>query len=91
MSRASRAFTVDITVRDVSGVSPAVIRTAFVNLAGFVQHHEDRFSMNGNQANVLRLLNEGKSVVDVAKQLGISIKTVETHKGRLARKNFRRH
>lgn len=42
--------------------------------------------LSARERQVLQLVGEGKSTKEVAKQLGISVKTVESHRARLMRK-----
>ncbi len=42
--------------------------------------------LSGRERQVLQLVGEGKSTKDVAAQLGISVKTAESHRARLMRK-----
>lgn len=43
-------------------------------------------ALSGRERQVLQLVGEGKSTKEVAKQLGLSVKTVESHRARLMRK-----
>lgn len=43
-------------------------------------------SLSARERQVLQLVGEGKSAKEVAKQLGLSVKTVESHRARLMRK-----
>lgn len=42
--------------------------------------------LSGRERQVLQLVGEGKSTKDVAQQLGISVKTAESHRARLMKK-----
>jgi DNA-binding CsgD family transcriptional regulator len=42
--------------------------------------------LSARERQVLQLVGEGKSTKEVAKHLGLSIKTVESHRARLMRK-----
>jgi DNA-binding NarL/FixJ family response regulator len=42
--------------------------------------------LSGRERQVLQLVGEGKSTKDVAMQLGISVKTAESHRARLMKK-----
>lgn len=43
-------------------------------------------SLSGRERQVLQLVGEGKSTKEVAAQLGVSVKTAESHRARLMRK-----
>ena len=42
--------------------------------------------LSARERQVLQLVGEGKSAKEVAQQLGVSVKTVESHRARLMRK-----
>jgi DNA-binding CsgD family transcriptional regulator len=42
--------------------------------------------LSARQLEVLRRLSEGQSTRDIAQQLGISVKTVETHRGQVMKR-----
>lgn len=70
-------------MRGETYLSPAVSRhvvSAYVRSAGASDPLE---SLTPRQREVLRLIAEGRSTRDMAKALGVSIKTVETHRAHL--------
>jgi DNA-binding NarL/FixJ family response regulator len=48
--------------------------------------HESADPLSGRERQVLQLVGEGKSTKDVARHLGISVKTAESHRSRLMKK-----
>lgn len=48
--------------------------------------HESTDPLSGRERQVLQLVGEGKSTKDVARHLGISVKTAESHRSRLMKK-----
>src|SRR5207302_1070327 len=42
--------------------------------------------LSARQLEVLRLLSEGRTTGEIARRLGISVKTVETHRGQVMRR-----
>jgi len=64
-------------------LSPAVSRRV---IEGYVRQSQADGPLEGltpRQRDVLRLIAEGRSTRDIAKALGVSIKTVETHRAHL--------
>jgi DNA-binding CsgD family transcriptional regulator len=43
-------------------------------------------ALSGRERQVLQLVGEGRSTKDIALQLGISVKTAESHRARLMKK-----
>lgn len=65
-------------------LSPGISRVvAGVNLS---KSDSPADPLSARERQVLQLVGEGKSTKEVAKQLGLSVKTVESHRARLMRK-----
>jgi DNA-binding NarL/FixJ family response regulator len=54
-------------------------------------HKPARSRLTGRQTQVLRELAQGKSMKGIARQLGISVKTVETHRQNIMQRLGIRH
>ena len=65
-------------------LSPSILRAVVGAYLSKSDFPDDPLSARERQ--VLQLVGEGKSTKEVAKQLGISVKTVESHRARLMRK-----
>lgn len=65
-------------------LSPSISRAVVGAYLSKSDFPDDPLSAREHQ--VLQLVSEGKSTKEVAKQLGISVKTVESHRARLMRK-----
>lgn len=65
-------------------LSPSISRT--VVDAFLSKTYESTDPLSGRERQVLQLVGEGKSTKDIAAQLGISVKTAESHRARLMRK-----
>lgn len=62
-------------------LSPAVSHKAVERRAG--QRMEDGVDLTPRQRQVLQMISRGKSTKEIAGLMGVSIKTVETHRARL--------
>lgn len=75
-------------IREVCGgsiyLSPGISRTVVEAYLSKTCAPADPLS--GRERQVLQLVGEGKSTKDVAQQLGISVKTAESHRARLMKK-----
>ena len=67
--------TKDVTKNSVSVVDAYLSKT-----------YDSTDSLSGRERQVLQLVGEGKSTKDVAVQLGMSVKTAESHRARLMKK-----
>lgn len=68
--------------KDQNFLSPKVAAAAFDNR---IRARDERGSMlTARQKQVLRLMARGKSTKEIAALMGVSVKTVETHRTRLA-------
>jgi len=65
-------------------LSPSISRT--VVDAYLSKTYDSTDPLSGRERQVLQLVGEGKSTKDVAVQLGISVKTAESHRARLMKK-----
>lgn len=65
-------------------LSPSISRT--VVEAYLSKTYAPADPLSGRERQVLQLVGEGKSTKDVAQQLGISVKTAESHRARLMKK-----
>ena len=65
-------------------LSPSISRT--VVEAYLSKTHVPADPLSGRERQVLQLVGEGRSTRDVALQLGISVKTAESHRARLMKK-----
>jgi two-component system response regulator NreC len=65
-------------------LSPSISRT--VVEAYLSKTYAPAETLSGRERQVLQLIGEGKSTKDVAQQLGISVKTAESHRARLMKK-----
>jgi DNA-binding NarL/FixJ family response regulator len=65
-------------------LSPSISRT--VVDAYLSKTYDSTDHLSGRERQVLQLVGEGKSTKDVAVQLGISVKTAESHRARLMKK-----
>jgi len=65
-------------------LSPSISRT--VVDAYLSKTYDSTDPLSGRERQVLQLVGEGKSTKDVAAQLGISVKTAESHRARLMKK-----
>ena len=65
-------------------LSPGISRT--VVDAYLSKTYDSTDPLSGRERQVLQLVGEGKSTKDVAVQLGISVKTAESHRARLMKK-----
>jgi two-component system response regulator NreC len=65
-------------------LSPSISRT--VVDAYLSKTYDSTDPLSGRERQVLQLVGEGKSTKDVALQLGISVKTAESHRARLMKK-----
>jgi len=65
-------------------LSPGISRAVVAAYLSKTYVSPDPLSMRERQ--VLQLVGEGKSTKDIALQLGISVKTAESHRARLMRK-----
>lgn len=69
-------------VKDQHFLSPKVAAAGFDNR---IRARDERGSMlTARQRQVLRLMARGKSTKEIAALMGVSVKTVETHRARLA-------
>src|SRR3546814_4568822 len=62
-------------------LSPAISHKAIERRAD--QRFEDHIDVTPRQRQVLELIGRGKSTKEIASLMGISVKTVETHRARL--------
>lgn len=75
-----------------SAAGPSILARAFrallLTLIYHIHTHTYVFSdpLSGRERQVLQLVGEGKSTKDIAAQLGISVKTAESHRARLMKK-----
>ena len=65
-------------------LNPSISRTVVEAYLSITYDSTDPLS--GREPQVLQLVGEGKSTKDVAVQLGISVKTAESHRARLTKK-----
>ena len=65
-------------------VSPCIPRTAVE--AYLSKRYASADPLSGRERQVLQLVGEGNSTKDIASQLGISVKTAESHRTRLMKK-----
>jgi len=64
----------------------AMVVEGFFDATGPAGTQAPRAELTSRERSVVRLLAEGKSNKEVAQALGISVKTVETHRGHIMRK-----
>ena len=57
-----------------------------IHLARLCQHLFHLGALRGREREVLTLVGEGKSSPEIAKHLGLSVKTIEGHRGRIMAK-----
>jgi DNA-binding NarL/FixJ family response regulator len=62
-------------------LSPSISHAAVERRSGHLA--EDRVSLTPRQRQVLQLIGRGKSTKEIAGLMGVSIKTVETHRARM--------
>jgi DNA-binding NarL/FixJ family response regulator len=62
-------------------LSPAISHKAVERRSG--QRHEDNVDLTPRQRQVLQLIARGKSTKEIGSLMGVSVKTVETHRARL--------
>src|SRR3546814_14887364 len=62
-------------------LSPAISHKAIERRAD--QRFEDHIDVTPRQRQVMELIGRGKSTKEIASLMGISVKTVETHRARL--------
>ena len=69
-------------------LSPAVARTVVEDYLGRSprQHSSAFIALSARERQVLQLLAEGRSAKSIAGELGVSIKTVETHRANIMKK-----
>lgn len=71
-------------------LSPAIAHTVINQALMRVQHgkhaHADRHNLTARQLEILRLIARGKSTREIASGLGLSIKTVETHRSQIMKR-----
>jgi len=71
-------------------LSPAIAHTVINQALMRAQHgkqaHADRHNLTARQLEILRLVARGKSTREIASGLGLSIKTVETHRSQIMKR-----
>jgi len=71
-------------------LSPAIAHTVINQALMRAQHgkhaHADRHNLTARQLEILRLIARGKSTREIASGLGLSIKTVETHRSQIMKR-----
>ncbi|MFJ4433822.1 response regulator [Pseudomonas sp. NPDC089395] len=71
-------------------LSPAIAHTVINQALMRAQHgkhaHGDRHNLTARQLEILRLIARGKSTREIASGLGLSIKTVETHRSQIMKR-----
>jgi len=63
-----------------------ILFNKFFSYSSAKQQDEQQDALTSRERDVVRLLSEGSSNKEVASRLGISVRTVETHRGTLMRK-----
>ena len=82
------AHAVRVAAANQTYLSPAIARTVVEDyLGGSPQKHSSAFVvLTDRERQVLQLLAEGRSAKRIATDLGVSIKTIETHRANIMRK-----
>jgi len=67
-------------------IAHTVINQALMRSHGGKQATVDRHNLTARQIEILRLIVRGKSTREIAAGLGLSIKTVETHRSQVMKR-----
>ncbi|MCF5673020.1 response regulator [Pseudomonas syringae] len=72
-------------------LSPAIAHIVIEHTHGATQHEKrlaskQRYNLTARQLEILRLIVRGKSTREIASGLGLSIKTVETHRSQIMKR-----
>ncbi|MGF6393619.1 response regulator [Pseudomonas plecoglossicida] len=67
-------------------IAHTVINQALTRTQRGKQAHADRHNLTARQLEILRLIVRGKSTREIASGLGLSIKTVETHRSQIMKR-----
>ncbi|MFJ4155570.1 response regulator [Pseudomonas sp. NPDC089752] len=67
-------------------IAHTVINQALMRSQQGKQHNADRHNLTARQLEILRLIVRGKSSREIAAGLGLSIKTVETHRSQIMKR-----